>query len=63
MSRQQHIIRPRKLTIHLPEDIAMRLELYLTSVREGKVPQGAYQRFFVDRINEFFAKLQQGKQT
>jgi hypothetical protein len=56
MPRPTLIIRPRKLTIALPEDVAARLELYLTSPAEQRVPHGAYQRFFVERIGEFFAK-------
>ena len=58
MPRQPLITRPRKLTINLPEDVAARLELYLTSVALGRVPQGAYQAFFVERINEFFLRME-----
>ena len=38
----------------LPEDVALRLQLFLTSDLDGKVPFAAYQQFFVARINEFF---------
>lgn len=57
MPRPALITRPRKLTLHLPEDVALRLELYLTVPELGRVPQGAYQRFLVERINEYFDRL------
>lgn len=50
------IIRPSKLTIHLPEDIRARLDLHLYSEVEGRIPFGAYQRFLSERINEYFAE-------
>jgi hypothetical protein len=57
------IIRPKQLTITLPEDVFARLELYLTSSITGKVPKGAYQSFWVERIEEYFAKLNQEETT
>lgn len=54
MPRQKLIHRPRKLTLHLPEDVAARLDLFLFSAALGKIPEGSYQRFFTDRIVEFF---------
>lgn len=51
-----NIIRPTKLTMHLPEDVRARLDLYLFSPLEGRIPKGAYQRFIVERIQEFFSK-------
>lgn len=62
MGRPASIVRPRKLTLHLPEDVATRLELHLFSPGEGRIPQGAWQRFLVERINEFFAKLDRKKE-
>ena len=56
MPRRTLITRPRKLTVHLPEDVAHRLELYLTSEALGRPPLGAYQKFFTERIEEFFLK-------
>lgn len=55
MPRQKLIHRPRKLTLHLPEDVVAQVDLFLFSPALGKIPEGAYQRFFTDRINEFFA--------
>lgn len=48
------IIRPSKLTMSLPEDIRAKLDLHLFSEVENRVPMGAYQRFFIERIQEFF---------
>lgn len=48
------IIRPTKLTLALPEDVRAKLDLHLFSTVEGRVPFGSYQRFFVERIQEFF---------
>lgn len=55
MPRTPNIIRPSKLTLHLPEDIRAKLDLYLFSDIEGRIPQGAYQQFLTERINEFFS--------
>jgi len=54
MSRQPDVIRPIKLTTTLPEDIRAKLDLYLWSDLEGRIPKSAYQRFFLERIMEFF---------
>ncbi len=54
MARPRKIDRPRKLTISLPESVATRLELYLTSTALGRVPHGGWQEFIVERIEEFF---------
>lgn len=58
MSRPPNIVRSRKLTVMIPEDVMGRLEIFLTSDRTGKVPLGSYQQFFVERINEFFGKME-----
>lgn len=50
------IIRPSKLTLHLPEDVRAKLDLHLYSEVEGRIPFGAYQRFLSERINEYFAQ-------
>lgn len=54
MARPPSIIRSVKLTTMLPEDIWSRLTLHLYSELEGRVPVGAYQRFLVERIREYF---------
>ena len=55
MSRQPDVIRPIKLTTTLPEDIRVPLDLHLYSELEGRIPKGAYQRFLIERIQEFFS--------
>lgn len=60
MAKPANVIRPRKLTIHLPEDQATRLDLYLWSESQQRVPHGAYQAFFIDRIKEFFDRIKEG---
>ena len=41
--------------LHLPESVRTRLDLLLFSEVEGRVPKGAYQRFFLERLSEFFS--------
>jgi hypothetical protein len=53
--RKPNILRPVHLHTTLPEDVWTQLTLYLYSEVEGKVPKGAYQKFILDRIREFFA--------
>jgi hypothetical protein len=60
VGRPASVLRPIKLTMVLPEDIRARLDLYLYSEVEQRIPHGAYQRFFVERIKEFFARLESG---
>jgi hypothetical protein len=52
------IIRPVKLTTTFPEDIRLKLDLYLFSQAEQRVPKGAYQTFLLERIRKFFANRQ-----
>lgn len=40
--------------LHLPESVRTRIDLLLFSELEGRVPKGAYQRFFLERLNDFF---------
>lgn len=58
MSRPPNIIPPTRLTLRLPEDVRARLDLYLWSELEGRVPFGRYQEFFLARIREFFDSLE-----
>ncbi|HQR20771.1 MAG TPA: hypothetical protein PKV98_07885 [Burkholderiaceae bacterium] len=44
--------------LHLPESVRTRLDLLLHSPLEGRVPKGAYQRFFLERLTEFFGTRQ-----
>ena len=59
MPMQPLLMRPVKLTLHLPEDVHHRLALHLYSPAEGRIPKGAYQRFFVERITEFFSSYKE----
>lgn len=54
MPRKANIDPPVPLTLKLPETIRTRLDLCLYSPLEGRVPQGKYQEFFLERINEYF---------
>lgn len=54
--RHPNIIRPIKLTTTLPEDIRAKLDLHLYSDVEGRVPNGAIQKFLIARIQEFFGE-------
>lgn len=58
MPRAPNPIPSRKLTLMLPQTAVNRLEIYLWSELENRVPQGAYQQFFTARINEFFEHKQ-----
>ena len=40
----------------IPLDVMNKLNAYLYSPVEGRIPVGAYRKFFIERINEFFAK-------
>lgn len=43
------------LTTSLPLDVMTQLNAHLYSKLEGRVPFGGHQRFFVERIREFFS--------
>ena len=40
--------------LHLPESIRTRIDLLLLSDVEQRVPKGAYQRFFLGLVQDFF---------
>ena len=42
------------LNLSLPPYLVARLKLFLWSDLEGRVPKGAYQKFFTDRLREYF---------
>jgi len=56
VARKPNILRPVKLTTNLPEDLRARLDLYLFSETEGRVPHGKYSEFLSERVTEFFAQ-------
>jgi hypothetical protein len=43
--------------------VRAKLDLYLFSEVEGKIPKGAYQQFLIDRITEFFNKRKADEPT
>lgn len=59
MSGKPNVLRPITLHTSLPEDLHGRLSAYLFSPSENRVPKGAYQRFIIDRIIEFFNRKDQ----
>ena len=56
MPRPRKAIRPRSLHLKLPEDILARVDLLLFSDLEGRVPQGAYQNYFLSLIQRDLAR-------
>ena len=56
MPRPRNIVRPSALNVHLPEDIRTKLDLHLFSPLEGRVPMGAYQRFFTQLLTDYFKR-------
>ena len=54
MARPKHIDRPASLNTQLPSSLHTRLSLWLWSDAEGRVPKGAYSKFFAERIRVFF---------
>lgn len=54
MPRQRNAIPSRRINLHLREDICARLELFLYSELEQRIPEGAYKAFFEERVLEFF---------
>lgn len=56
MGRPLKTDRPREKNISLPGSLAMRVDLELFSVLEGKVPFGAWQRYVVQLIEADLAR-------
>lgn len=52
--RPRSIDPPVGLLLKLPETVRARIDLILFSELEGRVPQGAYQKFFLERIADYF---------
>lgn len=55
MPRKAALTPARNVHVCLPETLMAKLDLYLFSEVEGRIPQGSYQKFFSTRITEFFA--------
>lgn len=54
MPRKAAAIPNRRVHTTLPPELATRLELFLWSESENRVPKSALQSFLVERISEFF---------
>ena len=54
MPNRPKLDRPVLLHLSLPETVRARLDLFLYSPMETRVPKGAYQGFFLERLREFF---------
>ena len=54
MPKPRNAIPSRRLNLHIPAIEAGKLDLYLWSDAEMRIPEGAHQRFFAARIREFF---------
>lgn len=60
VGRPAHTIRPIALRIHVPEDVATRVELELFSELEGKVPHGARSRLITELLRDWLHERQAG---
>lgn len=54
MPRPKNIVPSRNLHLMLAEEDATRLDLYLYSEAEQRIPHAARQKFFTQRLQEFF---------
>lgn len=54
MPRKPEVDRPTRLELKLPESQRSRLDLFLFSELENRVPKNAYRDFFTERVREFF---------
>lgn len=54
MPRKPNIDQSTRLELKLPESLRNRLDLFLFSDLEGRVPKGKYQEFFSERVREYF---------
>lgn len=56
MSRPPNIFPSIPLTLKLPQDVYARLVNELYSPSQGRVPQGAYQKFFLNLLHQHWSK-------
>jgi hypothetical protein len=54
MARPKQTIRTVYFHIGLPEDLAAKIQLHVFSELEGKIPMGAYQKFFTEVVRAKF---------
>lgn len=55
MPRPKNVVQTKPLTLALPVPLLTKVMLTLYSDLEQRVPTGAYQRFFSERIQEYFS--------
>ncbi len=58
MPRTAAVEKSAPLNLKLEEGLLAKLTLFLYSEAEGRVPVGAYKRFFEERILEFFQRIE-----
>lgn len=56
--RRPNAIPTEALNLRLPLDIKAKIDLHLFSEVEGRVPKGAYAKFFEGLAREFFTKVE-----
>lgn len=56
MPRKAAVTPNRHLHTTIPPELMAKLDLFLWSEVEGRVPQGAYQQFVCGAIRDFFSK-------
>lgn len=54
MPRKPNVVPSYELTLCIPEDLFAKLSLELWSEAEGRVPHGAFKRFFEELLREHF---------
>ena len=56
MTRPPSLVPSSRLNLVLPREMRTRLDQHLYDINMGKVPMGAYQRFFVQLINDYLVE-------
>lgn len=59
MSRRAAVVPNERLELKLEPTLKLKLDLYLWSELEGRVPKGKYKDFFEERLRDFFAGLEE----
>ena len=54
MARPPNVLPSVRINLKLREDVYAQLVAHLYSPSEGRVPVGAFQKFFSERISDFF---------
>ncbi len=61
MPRRPSIIPTVDIHLCLPTDVKAQIDLHLFSAAEGRIPRGAYSKFFEQLSREFFNNLKEPK--